>query len=359
MKRSILFVVFILSFFLVTVGYSQDSEADKLCKEAVSKMDNEQDFPGAIALLNQAIKLEPKNLSFQYEKAFAYHKMGDYNNSVKILEKLVKSSAAEPLYFQLLGNSYNRLGEADKSDEIYQKGIKKFPDAGILYSGKGLVEFNMERYEEALGWFEKGIEMDPNYRSNYYFSSILFAGSTETVWSVLYGEIFCNLEPEGKRYDYMSKALFDTYDTCITFKDSSIAVSFTKNITISIDDIQNFKLPFANTAFEMNLMLSLVGETEISIATLSATRTKFIGMYYSNKQNIEYPNILFEYHKKLIDAGFFDCYNYWLFYEGNKAEADAWLSQHKEKYAQFAKWFAQNPLELSSNSKFYRMQYSQ
>jgi tetratricopeptide (TPR) repeat protein len=357
MKNKALLLVLIFSVFFVTLSHSQDSDADKLYWKAISKMDNEGDYSGAIKLLDEAIKLEPKNIDFQYEKAYAYFKWEDYKSAAKILEKLVKSADATPLCFQLLGNTYNHLGEKGKSDEIYMKGIEKFPDAGVLYTGQGLKALNEKEYDKALEWFEKGMVMDPGYRSDYYYASLLFAGSTETVWSVLYGEIFCNLEPKGNRFDLMSKVLYGVYDTCIVFKDSSIEVNFTKNATISMDDLKDLKLPFANTVFEMNYLLSLIGEEEMSIATLNRVRAKFIELYISKKQNVEFPNVLFDYQKKLIDLDYFESYNYWLFYNGNQAEADKWISQNKEKYDQFKEWFAKNPLELSKEKMFYRLQY--
>jgi tetratricopeptide (TPR) repeat protein len=357
MKNFICITALLLGILAADHALSQNTEADKLYREAVSKMDNENDYTGAIVLLDKAIKLEPKNLDYQYEKAYAYHRQGDFKSAANILEKLVKASKAQPLYFQLLGNTYNRMEENEKSDEIYQKGLKKFPDAGVLYAGRGIIDFNHKDYSNAVNWFEKGIEMAPDYKSDYFYAAILYKGSTETVWSVLYGEIFCNLDRSGKRFEIMSAALYETYDTCITFKDSSIAVSFTRNATITLDNLKNLKLPFANTVFEMNFLLNLVGEKEMSIATLNRVREKFIKMYYSKKQNIEYPNILFDYHKKLIDANYFDCYNYWLYYYGHKDEADTWISRNKERYDQFTTWFEKNPLEVSKEHRFYRAQY--
>jgi tetratricopeptide (TPR) repeat protein len=356
--KNIILLLFVLSgLAAVKPLYSQNAEADKLYRQAMAKMDNEKDFTTAIQLLDQAIKLDVKNLDYQYGKAYACFNKDDFNATAKILEKLVKASAAIPVYYQLLGDTYVHLNDKGRSDAIYLKGIEKFPDAGLLYAGQGIKEYNNKNNDKAIEWFEKGIEFDPLCPTNYYYASLLYGETTERVWSILYGEIFCNMETQGSRFDTVSKSLYDVYNRSITFKDSSIAVSFTQFATIPFSDLSNFKLPFANGVFEMNYLLSLVGEKEMNIAVLNNVRTNFISLYFSNKQNITYSNILFEYHKKLIDANYFECYNYRLFRNGNTTEADKWIEQNKEKYAQFSEWFFGHPLVLTKYKRFYRYQY--
>lgn len=349
-------MVIVLSLIFNYLSYSQNSKADELYKKAISKMDDEKDFKGAIKLLDEAIKLDPKNLDLKYEKAYAYFQMEDYKNAAKLLEQLVKSDDAKPVYYQLLGNSYNHLDESDKSNKIYEKGIERFPNSGVLYAGMGMKELNIKEYDKALEWFEKGIEKGPTHASNYYYAALLFSSSTETVWAVLYGEIFMNIERTTNRTEKMSKNLFDDYTKSITFKDSSIAVNFTKNV-IQLNDINDLKLPFASIVFETDYLMGLVGEKEISIASLIRVRKRFIDTYFANKQNEKYPNILFDFHKKLIDKGYFECYNYWLFYFGNTIEADKWLESNKTKFDEFIEWFTNNPMEISKDKKFYRTQY--
>lgn len=341
----------------IASGFAQNEEADKLYQEAIAKMDSENDFKGAIVLLDKALKLDPKNTDYQYEKAYAWYHLEEFKTAAKLLEKVINAPTAGPVYYQLLANCYNRMDEVEKSAKIYQKGLEKFPDAGLLYSGQGINNYNRKDYDGAITWFEKGIENAPDFPSNYYYAASLYAGSTETVWAVLYGELFSNIERTTNRTEKMSKLLFDVYASSITFKDSSIAVSFTKNATINISELDNFKLPFANSVFEMNYLLSLIGEKEINIATLNRIRTQFIELYYSKDQSKNYPNVLFAFHKSLIDKNYFDCYNYWLFYYGNESEADAWITDNKDRFEAFVKWFADNPLELSKDKRFYRFQY--
>lgn len=350
-------LILCLGFYLNS--YSQNPEADKLYKQALSKMDNEKDYNGAIKLLEDALKISPDNDDYKYEQALSYFLLGEFKSSIKILEKIIDSPNATPLYYQLLGNSYNRLNDIDKSNKIYQKGFDKFSNAGLLYTGQGINKFNRKEYNEALSWFEKGIEKDPNYASNYFYSSMLFSESTEKVWAVLYGEIGRIVEQKSPRSEKMGKSLYDIYKDGITIKDSTIGVSFTKTATISMDNLKSGNiLPFANIVFEMDLLLSIIGEKQVSIEMLDRTRKKFIELYFSKNQSKDYPNILFEYHKKLIGLNYFDCYNYWLFYGGNPTEADAWIAKNKTRYDEFLTWFAKNPMELSKDKKFYRLQYN-
>ncbi len=84
-----------------------------------------------------------------------------------------------------------------------------------------MIQLGKKDYNKALTYFEKGIEVAPNYSSNYYWCARLYCNSTEEVWGMIYGEIFMNLERNSKRTAEISKLLFDTYKKeikWITFK---------------------------------------------------------------------------------------------------------------------------------------------
>ncbi len=53
---------------------------------------------------------------------------------------------------------------------MYKQGIKKFPSSGELYNEYGEMLW-VKQDPEAIRFWEKGIEVDPNYSSNYYNAS--------------------------------------------------------------------------------------------------------------------------------------------------------------------------------------------
>jgi hypothetical protein len=332
-------------------------------REAI-KLEDEGKFEEARKLLEAAEKLDPADISWPYEIALSYNMAKDYKNAIKTLEKLLKRPDVTPLVYQMLGNSYDDSGKSDKAITVYDDGIKKFPNSGILYTERGTALLRKSEAEKALAFYEKGIEMAPEFASNYYWASRILCHSSEPVWGLLYGEIFINLEPGSNRTKETSKLLFDTYVKNIQFKGSSISVTFSKatNINIAMDkpeDLLNYKFPFAMMAYEPLMSLSAVGEKSIDLESLNRIRTKFVEHYFQKDNAQKYPNILFDFQNAMLKAGQLEAYNHWLLKEGAEAGFIAWRKGNQEKMNAFFDWFnnSKNQLVVDRDHHFHRKQY--
>jgi len=341
-------------------GQTNKEKALEKALEAINLMDNGK-IDESIKLLEEAQKLDPDRIDYPYEMAYAYYLKEDYKETIKILEKNINHRDVNERLFQLLGNSYDNLGKTDKAFETYDKGLKKFPNSGIIYLEKGNVYWGKKEYEKALPFYEKGIEMDPAFPSNYYRATLIYCSSTEEVWGMLYGEIFMNLERNTDRTVEISKLLFDTYTREIKFtSDTSFSVSFSQNATMNISDLQNpdkLKLPFGIGIYEPTLMMAMISEKSIDMNSLDRIRTNFVEAYFKNGNDAKYPNILFEYQKKVLDAGHMEAYNHWILMKGDEDAFETWYSANTEKWDKFVEWFTENGLELNKSKKFYSGQY--
>lgn len=346
---------------LLNPAYGQDKKEKALTKgrEAIRLMD-EGKFDESIILLEEAKKLDPENLDYPYEIAYAQYAKKEYKKAAKILEKLTTHKDVSDQVFQLLGNSYDLAGEQQKAIDTYEKGLKKFPESGKLYLESGIIQLSKNEYNKALDLFEKGIEVAPHFPSNYYWATRLYCSSTEEVWGMIYGEIFMNIERNSKRTEEISKLLFDTYRKEIKFtSDSSATVSFSKNNVIDVsklDDPGQLKLPFPLMVYEPVLLMSVAFEKSIDINSLDRVRTKFIDAY-SEKFTKEYPNVLFDYQKKVKDAGHFEAYNHWILMKGDEDNFNKWYEANKEKWNSFILWFTDNKIVINEWNKFHRTQY--
>ena len=159
--------------------------------------------------------------------------------------------------------------------------------------------------------------------------------------------------------------LYKVYDSEITFEgDSSAGVSFASNtIYLSEDDIkgknaandllsQLTRVNYGTAVYEMIMVLSIIGEEEINLASLDRIRTKFRENYYSNDKHVEFPNVLFEYQKSIQEAGHMKAYNYWLLSQGNEDEFAEWMQANEEEWSAFIDWFLPNQIELDDANKF-------
>lgn len=352
--------------FLITFSetvYAQTNKeiAISKAKEAIKMEDEEGKYEDAIKLLEEAQKLDPENITFPYEISYAYTSMKEYKKAANILEKLVNHKDAYGRIYQALGNAYDYQGKAEKAIETYKKGIQRFPEAGELYLELGNMYVAKNEYDKALPCYEKGIEADPKFPSNYYWAAKIFCNSSEEVWGMIYGEIFMNLERNSKRTAEISKLLFDTYKSEIKFtSDTSFGVSFSKNASIDISslmDPKKFKLPFGMGAYEAGLMMAVVGEKEINLNSLHAIRQRFVQSYFKGQNGVNYPNVLFEFQQKVLNAGHFEPYNHWILMKGDEGGFEAWHAANKEKWENFVQWFKDNKLEIDKHHKFFRAQY--
>lgn len=344
---------------LTTYAQTDKEKARELGMEAIKEMEagNSKD---AIKLLEQSKKLDPNNIDYPYEIAYAHYLDKGYKNAIKILKGLTKHDNVHDLIYQMLGNCYDLNGAPAMAIETYEAGLKLFPNSGILHLERGNMEIINENYNEALGYYEKGIEVQPTFPSNYYWASKIYMNSTEEVWGLLYGEIFMNLERNSRRTSEMSKLLYDTYKSEITFtSDTSMSVSFCQQMTMNISDItegKEMKLPFC-MIYEPTLLMSAAFAKSIDINSLDIIRTDFVENYYKMEHNKTYPNALFDYQKQLLDAGHFEAYNHWILMKGDEDAFTAWKNSNEDKWDGFVTWYTENSIDISDTNKFYSRQY--
>ena len=337
------------------------AELDKQIGYAVMLMDNGA-VDESMDVLNELLKTYPDDFTIRYELAYAHYLKQDYAGTIKILKKGQKKEDAEDILYQLMGNAYDVAGNPKQALAAYKQGLKRFPNSGRLYFEQGVVHgTRYNDYNAAMACFEKGIEMDPVYPSNYFWASKLFCESSdEEVWGMIYGEIFLNLEPGTPRTEEISRLLYNTYKNEITFpNDTTVSVSFSRHNVIDLAALigtGRSLLPYGMGVYEATLSLALIGEKEIDLASLNRIRKAFLDNYYKNFGE-RFPNALFAYQKEVEAAGHLEAYNYWVLSAGDPQGFVVWSEDNPEKWETFVEWFTENPIPLDRNNRFYRGQY--
>lgn len=355
------FILILLTAFAFTAfGQTDQEKAYDYGMKAIEEMEaGNSDV--AIKLLKKAKKLAPDDINYPYEISYAHYLANDYSKAIKVLEGLKNHNSINEKIYQMLGNCYDMNKEPIKAIESYEKGLEFFPNSGILYTERGNMELMQEHYSEALSYYEKGIEVQPTHSSNYYRAAKIYLNTTDEMWGMIYGEIFMNIERNSKRTQEISKMLFDTYKSEIKFtSDSSFSVSFSQNHTISIEDLADtnaFKLPFGLLIYEPGIMMSMINEKSITLSSLNRMRTNFVDFYFDGNHQETYPNVLFDFQKKIKELGHIEAYNHWLLMMGDEEEFAAWLEGNTEKWEDFIAWFSENPIEVNESNKFFRAQY--
>ncbi len=335
-----LFSLLSICFIIITASFAQTENPDSLHETARNFM-NTGDFDNAIIVLNRALLMDKNNLEMEKDLAMSYYLKRDYVNALETVKILMNRTDADVQCFQIAGNVYKALEQPKDCEKAYRRGLKKFPKSGPLLSEYGELLWESKDFS-AINQWEKGIEVDPSYSGNYYNAANYYFFTKDKVWSLIYAEIFVNMESFTERSTEMKQMLLDGY------KEKLFA-----NADPMKDEGKN-RSEFAKAFLqEMSKQSSLAGKG-ITTEILTMIRTRFILDWYQQGNASRFPFKLFDYHQQLIREGLFDAYNQWLFGPGeNLAAYDNWTKSHEEEYNAFNK-FQRNHIFRMPPGQYYQ-----
>ncbi len=303
------------------ISSAQPEEVKKLHETAKSFM-RSGDFDNAIIVLTRALQQDKKNLELEKDLVMSYYFKREYSKALEGAKSLIDRDDADAVSFQIAGNVYKALEEVKECDKMYKKAIKKFPKNGPLYSEYGELLWSAKDFSAIKQW-EEGIKADPGYGGNYYNAALYYFYTKDKVWSLIYGEIFVNMESLSERGATMKQMLLQGYKEKL-FADPDIMKGEEKN-----------KSEFAKAFLQGIGKQSSLTTKGITTGILTMIRTRFILDWYENNAS-KYPFRLFDYHRQLLQEGMFNAYNQWLFGASeNLASYDNWIKTHAEEYTGF------------------------
>jgi Tfp pilus assembly protein PilF len=312
---------FLLLLFLTITIFAQPDDVKTMHENAKAFM-RSGEFDNAVVVLVRALNQDKDNLEMQKDLVMCYYLKRDYAKALDGVKALLDRNDADVVVYQLAGNVYKALEQPKDGERVYKKGLRKFPKSGPLYSEYGELLWAMKDYSAIEQW-EKGIQVDPACAGNYYNAALYYFYTKDKVWSLLYGEIFVNMESLTDRGAAMKQLLLKGYKEKL-FADADLMKGEEKN-----------KNEFAKAFLQgMNKQASLVNKG-ITIETLTMIRSRFILDWYSANA-AKFPFKLFDFQRQLLQDGMFEAYNQWLFGPVEDLAAyDNWTKTHTEQYTAF------------------------
>lgn len=368
-------VLLIILFTAPIIGRSQtaaDSARAQELYEQGAKLVDDGKFDEGIEVYRSAEKILPNTFMFPYEIAYAELLRKDYKKAIELIRPIVNHPEATDRGYQLLGSAYDELDDSTKAYEAYTEGLTHFAKSGRLYLERGILQARRDNISGAMKDFEAGIEKAPSFPSNYYYAA-LECSSNHKIWSLIYGEIFMNLEPNTKRTQTISKLLYDVYKDGIKLKGDTTVLSLAPDPAVVIDDNTNVTLqrfPFEE-AVAIKIFFSFKEQKTrklpdgLDLQSMLDIRKEFLNRWYAegtdssilNKGNKDFPVALFDWDKQVRDAGFEDQYNLWLLCVGNAEEAKSLVTQNQEKFTQFFNWFKDHRYTPIESRPLFRAKY--
>jgi Tfp pilus assembly protein PilF len=312
---------FLFATLLCVAAIAQPGDIKSLHETAKNFM-RTGDFDNAIIVLSRALQQDTKNLELQKDLVMSYYLKRDYTKALDGVKALIDRDDADVMTYQIAGNVYKALEQAKDCDKMYKKALKKFPNSGPLLSEYGELLWATNNYS-AIEYWEKGIKADPGYSGNYYNAAMYYFFTKDKVWSIIYGEIFVNMESLSERGAAMKQLVLQGYKEKL-FAEADLMAGQEKN-----------KSEFAKAFLSsMNKQSSIVARG-LNTDILTMIRTRFILDWYQTNA-AKYPFRLFDYHRQLLSEGMFEAYNQWLFGPSeNLAAYDNWTKTHSEEYNGF------------------------
>ena len=264
-------------------------------------------------------RAQPQEVQPVNEKDLAYElfQKKNYEKALETIKPLVDRNDADEQVYQIAGYIYKALDQPNEAEKLYKRGIKKFSPAGMMYNEYGAFKLAKGDNEGAIKLWEKGIETDPSFTGNYYSACKFYLPTEDIMWSLIYGEMFLNLESQSNRSPEIKVILLENYKKF-----------FEQDITKNIKDKNGFEQSFLD-AINKEADLATAG---INPETLTMIRSRFI-LNWFQRFGSKYPFKLFEYHRQLLKDGLFEAYNQWLFGAPfNLVSYQNWTSLHNKEY---------------------------
>lgn len=334
----------ILFICLASASFAQPTPDAATMRVTAKTFLKQGDYPNAILILNKVLELQPNDLEASKDLLFTYYLKRDFAKALEVGKPLVERNDADVQLYQMMGLVYKSIAENKEAEKLYKKGMTIFSEAGILYSEYGDLISEKEP-ANALKLWEKGIEIDPNHSSNYYYATKQYAETGNTLWSILYAEVFLNMESFTPRSTEIKNILLDQYKKYFVSGfiappangKKPAALTFTKAV------VEILNKQKAETAYGINP------------ETLTIIRTRFILDWFT-KYASRFPFRLFEHQKQLLQEGMFEAYNFWLFGPAaNLKTYQTWQQYHQTELNDFLGFVRSKVFKVPQGQQYRNM----
>jgi len=264
MKKYPLFIVFLI---LSLAGFSQNPSSEDLLKEGL-ELHDKGDYAGAIKKYDEILSHNDRFYMAYNEKSFSLYMAGKYDECIdlsrKTLKKFPDSTQNRNIYVNY-GSALDALGKTEDAIHVYKEGIRKFPDFYLLPFNKGVTEYQLKKYDDAVEDFQRSVTLKPTHASSHQFLAYAIYPRNK-IAAAMALSTFLVLEPSGQRAEKNLKILLSILKGNAEKKDE-------KNVSVSLsmaDLNTNEKTP--DNFSSIQLMITLSSATDLTRDSVSAMK---------------------------------------------------------------------------------------
>lgn len=206
MKRTVLFIILLITAPTLFLSYGQSISAEELIHEGV-ELHDEGKFKEAIEKYNEALKLDPKSVQATYELSLSYLALQDYRNASKFSTSVINSQDKQLSVgaYAVKSEALAGMNKVDDAIALLQEGLIKNGDEYLLHFNLALNYYNKGNIEKTLDHVKKAIDLDKSHSGAFLLNAYALDDVGLWVQSILSFQMFLLLEPDSKR----SKSAFE------------------------------------------------------------------------------------------------------------------------------------------------------
>lgn len=342
-------ILLVLLMLAMNLAFSQNQvEAEKLVDEGVIYHDK-GDYNNAITNYNKALELDKDNLYALVEKALTLNTLKSYDECIEVcklaIKKHPKNATLKNIYVSY-GNALDELKKKDAAFDIYDDGLKLFPDYYQLHFNKGITYGSIEKFDKALLCFQKAILSNPNHASSANAIARIEKINGNKIPSILSFCRFLVLEPQSKRakenlislYEIMNANVEKTGEKSISINiDPKILTEKTKKGKPKENDFSSTEListmDVALDYDEKNVnkteVQNFIRKFETICSSLNEMKKNNHGFYWE---------VFAPYFIEMKEKNFLETFGYIVYASSKTTDVNEWLDKSQKEIDAFYQW---------------------
>ena len=126
-----------------------------------------RDFDGAVAEMDEALRLDPKEPNLYFMRAAAYRAKKDFDNAIADVDEAIHLDAVRGDFYMLRGLIFSDQGDLDKAIAELDQKVKLDPKSSQGYSSRANLYRQKKDYDKAAADYTEVTKIDPDLPKGY------------------------------------------------------------------------------------------------------------------------------------------------------------------------------------------------